>query len=84
MSYFPFTKEGVFGMLSEREQQVYDAIKTYIDKHGFAPSMRELCKSVEMKSTATMQKYLDKLESEGYISRGKFTPRAISISKAAI
>jgi repressor LexA len=69
---------GMF-MLDKKESAVLKAIRDYIHKNGFSPSLRELCNVTTINSTSTMQKYLDKIESEGYISRCKFIPRGISI-----
>lgn len=68
-------------MISKKEREVYNTIKAYIEKNGFSPSMREICRSVGIQSTATITVYLDKLESLGYIHRGKFVSRGISIIK---
>lgn len=44
-------------MLTERESQVLDTIVGYIKEHGYAPSVREICQFIGVKSTNTVHTY---------------------------
>ena len=47
--------------LTEREQKVLDYIKAQIKAKGYPPTIRELCQSLDIKSTSTAHKDLDSL-----------------------
>lgn len=65
--------------LSQRQKQILNVLTAHIKDVGFAPSVRELCKSVGLRSTSTMAYQLDILEARGYIHRSNFKSRAISL-----
>jgi len=56
--------------MSKTRQKVFDYIKETIDERGFAPSVREICKAVGVKSTSTVQYHLNALAEGGLIERG--------------
>lgn len=47
---------------------VYKAIKEYIEKNGYSPSIREICQITGKKSPATIKFCLDRLRKDGIIS----------------
>ncbi len=63
--------------LSEREQAVYEYIVSCVEKDGFAPSVRDICTAVGIKSTSSVHDYIRKLESKGYISKSSGKSRAL-------
>lgn len=68
-------------MLTEREKEILEAIKDYIDKNGFSPSIRDICDIAGLKSKSTVHGYLKSLENKGYIQRLENFPRALTIAK---
>lgn len=58
--------------LSEKQIQLFNEIKKYIDFYGFPPSIRELCELMNVNSTGTIQPMLERLKRKGYID---FMPR---------
>lgn len=56
----------------------------YIDKHGYAPSIREICAGVGLRSTSTVWFHLDTLESQGLIRRTPGLPRALVLIPSAL
>ena len=56
--------------MSKTRKQVFDYIKETIDERGVAPSVREICAAVGLKSTSTVQYHLNALVEDGYIQRG--------------
>lgn len=68
-------------MLDTNEAIVYIAIKDYITEKKFSPTMRELCDITDFKSTATIHKYIKRLENKGYIKRDKILARCITLSE---
>ena len=65
--------------LTWRQQIVYDGIVNYQKKHGYAPSIRELCVICNLASTSSVYSHLKSLEEMGYIRRREDAPRAIAI-----
>ena len=53
--------------LTPRERDVYDYILEAIRRDGFAPSVRDICTALDMKSTSTVHTYLNRLEEKGVI-----------------
>ena len=68
--------------LNAKEQAVYGAIRDGIAQNGYAPSVRELAERLGYRSTSTVQMYLDRLESEGYITREGGKSRSIALNHA--
>jgi len=66
--------------LKPKEQKVLEYLKVKINERGYAPSVREICTDLGIKSTSTAQLYIEKLASKGYIERESGKSRAITIS----
>ncbi|MGN1023424.1 MAG: transcriptional repressor LexA [Lachnospiraceae bacterium] len=69
----------ISGVLSEKQQQILDYLKTSIVSRGYPPSVREICDAVGLKSTSSVHAHLETLEKDGYIRRDATKPRAIEI-----
>ena len=65
--------------LEPREKQVYDYIKENIRKNGYAPSIRDICTALGIRSTSTVHTLLDRLESKGFIQKENGKSRTIRI-----
>lgn len=65
--------------LTDKQKQVYEYIKNTIIDTGIPPSIREICKGLNTKSTSTIHLHLTSLEKKGYISRNKAKNRSIEI-----
>lgn len=55
--------------LNKRERAILKFIQKEIEQKGFAPSVREIGKAVDLSSTATVQGYLKSLEERGFIKK---------------
>ncbi len=55
--------------LSTKEQMILDYIKENIRKNGYSPSIRDIRRDLDIKSTSTVHTYLEKLEKKGYIQK---------------
>ena len=44
---------------------IKEKIISYIEKHGYAPTVREICEMTNLKSTSSVQNYLCKMFEEG-------------------
>ena len=65
--------------LTTQQEKLLDKIKQYVVKHGYAPTVRELCKEMDLSSTATVQVHLNNLEKKGYIRKENSKNRTIDI-----
>lgn len=65
--------------LGAKQQEILDYLKETIIKRGFPPSVREICRAVNLKSTSSVHAHLETLEKRGYIRRDPALPRAIEI-----
>jgi SOS regulatory protein LexA len=66
-------------MLTKRQRQVLDFIKSFTNKKGYAPSLEEIKKYLRLSSVSTAHHHILKLEKEGYIKRWRNEPRAIEL-----
>lgn len=64
--------------LTERQKIVLDFLTRYVQKHGYPPSIREICAGVGIKSLRGVTVHLEALERKGYIKREQ-TSRSITI-----
>ncbi len=55
--------------LSEKEQVILDYIRENITRNGYSPSIRDIRRDLDIKSTSTVHTYLEKLEKKGYIQK---------------
>lgn len=67
------------GKISGKQQEILEYIKTEILKRGYPPTVREICETVNLKSTSSVHAHLESLEKNGYIRRDPTKPRAIEI-----
>ncbi|MDE7251516.1 MAG: transcriptional repressor LexA [Acetatifactor sp.] len=68
-----------FGKITPKQQQILDYIKDEILQKGYPPTVREICETVNLKSTSSVHSHLETLEKNGYIRRDPTKPRAIEI-----
>ena len=65
--------------LTDKQKVILDTIKKFIAKNGFPPTVREIGKALDLSSPATTHFHLSKLESKGYIRKGKSKNRTIEL-----
>lgn len=56
--------------LTERQKRVLDFVLSYLDKHGYPPSVRDVARAFRITPRGAMI-HLDALERKGYITRGR-------------
>ena len=66
--------------LKPKEQKVLNYIKNFKMENGFAPTVRDVCRDLNYKSTSTVHMYLNRLERFGYISKEDGKSRAITFN----
>lgn len=65
--------------LTQNQIKILNYIKDQIQQKGYPPSVREICQGVNLKSTSTVHRHLEKLETKGYIRKDPTKPRAIEV-----
>ncbi len=70
--------------INEKLNQCYEYVKNYMQENGFAPSVRDICKDLNIKSTATAHLYLKKLSENGLIDVKTDKKRAISLNASYV
>lgn len=65
--------------LTEKQKQMLDTLKRFIAKNGYPPTVRELGSALDLSSPATTHFHLSKLESKGYITKGKGKNRTLEL-----
>ena len=65
--------------LTKRQKEIFDFIGTYLGKHGYPPTVREIGKAVGLHSSSTVHAHLAKLESLGVLKRDPSKPRALEV-----
>ncbi|BCZ46906.1 hypothetical protein psyc5s11_29730 [Clostridium gelidum] len=68
-------------MLTEKQKEIFNIIKNYIEKKSIPPTVKEICELAGISSTSTIQGYINRLEKEGYILKEKGCSRSIRIQK---
>lgn len=65
-------------MLNEKAQLIYQYIRDRIDD-GYAPTVREICAALDIRSTSTVHRYINLLVEEGLLDKMDKQNRAIRL-----
>jgi repressor LexA len=66
-------------MLTERQQQIWNYLVAYVDRHGYPPTVREIGEEVGLASPSTVHAHLANLERAGLLRRDPTKPRALEL-----
>src|SRR5699024_3833588 len=79
--YGKLNTEGVESMdvLTKRQADILQAIKEFMAKNGYPPTVREIGSQVGLSSPATIQFHLTQLEQKGYIKKSNAKNRTIEL-----
>ena len=61
--------------------ETYLFIKRFLNEKGYPPTIREICKGIDIKSTSTISYYLKKLEDSNRIVKGSYKNRALQLTE---
>ena len=67
-------------MLTGRQQEIWDFLVDYVDRHGYPPTVREIGERVGLASPPTVHAHLANLERAGYLKRDPTKPRALELT----
>lgn len=70
--------------LTERQKEVLNYIREEVVNKNYPPSVREICKALNLSSSSTVHSHLKALQKKGYIKRDPTKPRAIAITDPAM
>ena len=70
--------------LTRKQQQIYDFILEFTNRHGYPPSVREIGAAVGLKSPSTVHFHMKGLEEAGVIVKAEGKTRAISLPSAPL
>ena len=74
-----FASEGS-GLLTKRQQEIWEFLVAYVDDHGYPPTVREIGEQVGLASPSTVHAHLANLERAGLIKRDPTKPRALELT----
>lgn len=66
-------------MLTGRQQEIWDFLVEYVDRHGYPPTVREIGEKVGLASPSTVHAHLANLERAGFLRRDPTKPRALEL-----
>jgi len=66
-------------ILYRKQRRILEFLREFIEREGFAPTIREIAEGVGNNSPATIEEHLQALERKGVIKRTKGKKRSISI-----
>lgn len=64
----------------EKEKEILDIIKTFINENGYSPTVREICKLANLKSTSSVHGHIKRLKAKGHLTSGIDMPRSIALT----
>ncbi|MDC3103540.1 transcriptional repressor LexA [Acidimicrobiaceae bacterium] len=67
-------------MVSDKQKNILNFINIFFEKNGYAPSVREICTGVGLKSTSTVQYHIEKLINSGYLQKNYKKSRALTVN----
>ena len=67
---------------SNKREQILNVLTQFMNEHGYAPTVREICNAVGLQSTATVHYHLNALRDAGLIEMDEMKKRAISLPDA--
>ncbi len=65
-----------------RLYDLLDFINRYCDENGFPPTVRDICKEMSIKSTATAYDYINRLKEMGLLNKTENKKRAVSVTRS--
>lgn len=68
-------------ILYPRERQLLDFITQFIERYGYAPTLKEIGEAMNMHSPATVHEHIDRLRQKGFIKKLDGTSRGLDVVK---
>jgi len=68
-------------MLTKKQKELFDFLRSYISKNDISPSFEEMKDAVNLKSKSGIHRLITSLEQRGFIKRLKHKARAMEITR---
>ena len=68
----------------DKSEQIFDFMQKFIAENGYSPTVREICKACDIKSTATAFTYINQLADRGVINKADNRNRAVSLKQKVV
>lgn len=72
-------EEEMYDDLTQKQIEVLLFVKSEIQRQGYPPTVRDICKGANIKSTSTVHSYLNEIAEKGYIRKDPTKTRALEI-----
>ena len=66
-------------MLTPRQKEIWNFLLSYVEEHGYPPTVREIGQAVGLASPSTVHAHLANLERAGLLKRDPTKPRALEL-----
>ena len=66
-------------VLTKRQEEILNYIKSFMVSHGYPPTVREIGKDLGLSSPATIHTHLNNLAKKGFIKKEETKNRAIEL-----
>lgn len=63
----------------QRLMEVLEFINNFNEENGYPPTVREMCRDLKIKSTATAYDYINRLREFGYLTKAEGKRRAVAV-----
>ena len=70
--------------IEEKLNEVYSYVANFIENNGYSPTIRDICRDLKIKSTASAYYYLDKLNKRGLINMQSDKKRTLNLSEKSV
>lgn len=65
---------------STKQEEIYEFLRRFTEKNGYAPSVREICAAVGLRSTASVHYHLSELKKQGRILMERNKNRTLTVT----
>ncbi|MDE7440154.1 MAG: transcriptional repressor LexA [Clostridia bacterium] len=68
----------------DKSEMIFEFMQKFIAENGYSPTVREICKACNIKSTATAFTYINELADRGVIKKADNRNRAVSLNQKVV
>jgi len=65
--------------LTPKQKKILDFIVSFSSKHGYAPSLEEICSRFNLKAISTVHQHVEALKRKGYLKKEENQPRGVAL-----
>ncbi len=66
---------------NDTRNKIYDFICNFLKENKYAPTIREICEALDIKSTSTVKYHIDNLMNDGLISKNSLKQRSFIVNQ---